>query len=63
VSMDEIVARNYNLDIKNPHTEQESYGDPDELLADYQEQLAEAAELRARLKAELSAAIESVLGQ
>ncbi len=63
VSMDEIVARNYNLDIKNPHTEQESYGDPDELLADYQGQLAQAAELRARLKAELSAAIESVLGQ
>ncbi|HQK20265.1 MAG TPA: N-6 DNA methylase, partial [Polyangiaceae bacterium] len=33
VSIDEIKARNYNLDIKNPHNVEEEHGDPTELLA------------------------------
>ncbi len=34
VSAEEIKERNYNLDIKNPHTEDEDHGDPEELLAE-----------------------------
>ena len=33
VSLDEIKARNYNLDVKNPHTVADDHGDPEELLA------------------------------
>ena len=32
VSLDEIKARNYNLDIKNPHVGEQISHDPDELL-------------------------------
>jgi type I restriction enzyme M protein len=32
VSLDEIKARNYNLDVKNPHTVADNHGDPEELL-------------------------------
>ena len=34
VSVEEIKARGYNLDIKNPHTEVEDYGDPEILVQD-----------------------------
>ena len=30
--VEEIVARNYNLDIKNPHAPEAALGDPAELL-------------------------------
>src|SRR5665811_1821025 len=33
VTAEGVKARGYNLDIKNPHTEEEDFGDPDELLA------------------------------
>ena len=33
VTADEVKARNYNLDIKNPHTVANNHGDPEELLA------------------------------
>ena len=33
VTINEIKARNYNLDFKNPHTVADDYGDPIELLA------------------------------
>jgi type I restriction enzyme M protein len=58
VTVEEIEARNYNLDIKNPHAVEAGYGDPVKLLADYQARLAEVADLRAQLKDELAAAIE-----
>ena len=32
VTGDEIKARGYNLDIKNPHTPDTDHGDPEELL-------------------------------
>ena len=32
VTADEIKARAYNLDIKNPHTQDDDHGDPEELL-------------------------------
>ncbi|MCB0209666.1 MAG: SAM-dependent DNA methyltransferase [Anaerolineae bacterium] len=57
VPVAEIKARNYNLDIKNPHQEEDSYGDPAKLLSHYQERLRLVAELRAELKAELEAAL------
>jgi type I restriction enzyme M protein len=50
VSIDEIKARNYNLDIKNPHQSEQVSHDPDELLAKYEQQLAEIQEIRNQLR-------------
>lgn len=36
VPVEEIINRNYNLDIKNPHAPESSLGDPNELLREYQ---------------------------
>ena len=58
VSIDEIVARNYNLDIKNPSTVDPTHLDPALLLASYQKQLAEIAALRKELKTELEKALK-----
>ncbi|RJP19438.1 MAG: SAM-dependent DNA methyltransferase [Candidatus Abyssobacteria bacterium SURF_5] len=49
----DIVARGYNLDIKNPNSSNSSHGDPEELLAKYRKLLAELAHTRNALKAEL----------
>jgi type I restriction enzyme M protein len=57
VPVDQIKARNYNLDLKNPHEEENSYGDPVKLLSHYEERLRLVAEQRAELKAELAAAL------
>jgi len=35
VSVEDIIARNYNLDIKNPHQEIDDLASPEELLAQY----------------------------
>ena len=32
VTADEVKARSYNLDFKNPHTIADEHGDPEELL-------------------------------
>ncbi|MDM3871379.1 class I SAM-dependent DNA methyltransferase [Porticoccus sp. W117] len=57
VGIEDIAARNYNLDIKNPHIgEQVSY-DPEELLAEYQQQQGEIQALRDQLKNILSDAL------
>src|SRR5439155_6818503 len=37
VSADEVKARGYNLDFKNPHTVEDDHGDPAELLAKLEE--------------------------
>ncbi|MGA9349924.1 MAG: class I SAM-dependent DNA methyltransferase [Anaerolineae bacterium] len=58
VTVDEIKARNYNLDIKNPHAVEEGHGDPVKLLAKYQSRLAEVEKLRTQLKDELATATE-----
>ncbi len=58
VTIDEIKARNYNLDIKNPNSVDAAHGDPARLLADYRRLEAEIAAARAALKAELMAALE-----
>ncbi len=61
VSVEEIRKRGCNLDIKNPNAADEDHRDPDELLAEYRELLAEVEETRDTLKAELAGALESVL--
>lgn len=54
VSAEEVKARGYNLDIKNPHTVVEDHGDPDTLLEELTAAEAEVAMLRDQLKAILS---------
>ena len=57
VSADEVKARGYNLDVKNPHTREDDLGDPEELLMQLAAAEAETAALRARLKAVLAKAL------
>jgi type I restriction enzyme M protein len=57
VPVADIIARNYNLDIKNPHVGEQISHDPDELLANYRKLMAETADIRERLKNELMAAL------
>jgi type I restriction enzyme M protein len=57
VSLDEIKARNYNLDFKNPHTVADDHGDPAELLAKLEQDERHAAALRDQLKAILAEAL------
>lgn len=58
VPVEEIKARNYNLDIKNPHAVDAAHGDPEELLAAYKTLLAEVAATRDALRDELGRALE-----
>jgi type I restriction enzyme M protein len=57
VGAEEVKARGYNLDIKNPHTVAEDHGDPETLLGDLTAAEAEVAALRDQLKAILSEAL------
>jgi type I restriction enzyme M protein len=57
VSLEDIKARNYDLDIKNPHVADQVIHDPDVLLAQYAEQQNEIQTLRDQLKGILSAAL------
>lgn len=57
VSIDEIIARNYNLDIKNPHVDEVVSHDPDALLLNYHQQQRGIQGLRNQLKGILSAAL------
>jgi type I restriction enzyme M protein len=57
VTADEVKARGYNLDIKNPHTVADDHGDPETLLADLAMAEAETANLRKQLKAILAEAL------
>jgi type I restriction enzyme M protein len=57
VSLDEIKARNYNLDFKSLHTVAADLGDPEELLAKLDAAEAEAAALRDQLKGILAEAL------
>jgi hypothetical protein len=57
VGIEQVKARTYNLDFKNPHTVEEDHGDPAELLAKLDQSEAETARLRNRLKAILAAAL------
>ena len=57
VSAEEVKARGYNLDIKNPHTVAEDHGDPETLAEELTNADAEVAALRDQLKAILSEAL------
>ncbi|KJS42970.1 MAG: DNA methyltransferase [Roseovarius sp. BRH_c41] len=57
VTAEEVKARSYNLDIKNPHTVAEDHGDPETLLADLAKAEAQVTSLRDQLKAILTEAL------
>lgn len=57
VRAEEVKARGYNLDIKNPNTVEADHGEPEELLAKLSAAEAETADLRNQLKAILSEAL------
>ncbi len=57
VTAEEVRERGYNLDFKNPHTEDDNHGDPEELLAKLEMAEKEAATVRDQLKAILEEAL------
>lgn len=57
VTAEEVKARGYNLDIKNPRTVDDEHGDPQKLLAELNTAEAEAGRLRHQLKAILFEAL------
>ena len=57
MTTEEVKARSYNLDINNPHTQEDDHGDPEELLEKLTAAEAETASLRDRLKAILAEAL------
>ena len=60
VSIEEVKARGYNLDIKNPHSEEDQLLDPTVALQKYQESLERVKEIKQRLVEELSAIVKGV---
>lgn len=58
VSADDIKARGWNLDIKNPHQGEQVSHDPEVLLAEYRQIQVDIAELQGQLKAALAGALE-----
>ncbi|MGQ0501559.1 MAG: N-6 DNA methylase [Panacagrimonas sp.] len=57
VSIEDIKARGYNLDIKNPHTVADDHGDPETLLTELSAAEGETAKLRDQLKSILAEAL------
>jgi hypothetical protein len=57
VSAEDLVARGYNFDLKNPHVGDAVNHDPDELLANFVTTQNEIQSLRDQLKAILSDAL------
>jgi type I restriction enzyme M protein len=57
VTAEEVKARGYNLDIKNPNTVADDHGDPKELLVKLEMAEKETANLRDQLKAILEKAL------
>ena len=57
VSIAQIKAGNFTLDLKNPHNSDEGPGDVDHLLPEYEKLLAQIADTRAKLKQELHHAL------
>ena len=63
VDIQDIIDRNYNLDIKNPHVGEVISHDPQQLLADYSKQQTEMNTLRDQLKNILAAALSNKAGE
>lgn len=57
ITAEEIKARGYNLDIKNPHTVADDLGDPEVLLESLNTSEAQTTNLRNQLKAILAEAL------
>jgi type I restriction enzyme M protein len=57
VTADDVKARGYNLDIKNPHTVADDHGDPEEVLRQLDAAEQQVATLRDHLKAILAEAL------
>jgi type I restriction enzyme M protein len=57
VSVQDIRARGYNLDVPNPHAVPDDFGDPAEALAALENAEAETATVRDRLRAMLEEAL------
>lgn len=57
VPIEEVKARGYNLDFKNPHVEADDHGDPEALLASLARAEAETAAYRDQLKTILAEAL------
>ncbi|WP_313493462.1 class I SAM-dependent DNA methyltransferase [Stenotrophomonas sp.] len=57
-SLEELRARSWNLDCKNPHVGEQTSHDPEHLLRDYARLQGEISELRDQLKAALAEALE-----
>ena len=57
VGIEDVRARAFNLDIRNPHTVADDHGDPEELLAKLDEAERQVAELREQLRKALEAAL------
>lgn len=61
VTVEEVRARNYNLDLKNPHSSEEDLLDPDVALERYERSLKELQRTKDALKNELEAILRGVL--
>ncbi|MBD8109677.1 type I restriction-modification system subunit M [Priestia megaterium] len=55
VTLDEIKARNYNLDIKNPYSEEEEILSPEKALEQYERSIQQVQEAKDMLKKEFAA--------
>jgi len=62
VSINQIKADNFNLDLKNPHNADMGPGDVDVLLPEYENLLAQISETRAKLQQELHHALTAAPG-
>ena len=59
MNIEELVSRNYNLDIKNPNTAEEDFGDSETLLKEYEIMKNGLSTSISKLQAEL----ESLFGK
>ena len=57
VTLDQIKANNYNLDIKNPNVIDPAHEDPEKLLAEYHAIMADLCGTQEKLKQELMASL------
>lgn len=60
VTIDEVKARNYNLDFKNPYSEEEEFLSPLEALEKYNRSLQQVQKVKATLKQELATILEDM---
>lgn len=63
LTIDEIVERSYNLDVRNPHRPAESVKDPEELLVDYEAAQSNVTLLIDQIREILSESWDRSLGE